>query len=89
MRTNLGWFTRRGFFAGVLLCVSLGILIYRQFDFTQQSKPDDVTTSRINALQNELNTTQAKVDALEKKLDEAQAKLAILTSRRVKTSGKP
>jgi uncharacterized protein YlxW (UPF0749 family) len=89
MRTNLGWFTRRGFFAGVVLCVSLGILIYRQFDFTQQSKSDDVTTSRINALQNELNTTRAKVNALEKSLDEVQAKLATLTSRHVKASGKP
>ena len=87
MRGNLGWFTRRGFVAGVLLCVSLGTLIYRQFDFAQQSKPDDVNTSRIIDLQKELNTTRAKMEALEKRLDETQAKLAALSSKRAKVTG--
>ncbi len=88
MRANLGWFTRRGFFAGVLICVSLGIFIYRQFDFTQHSKPDDVTASQISELQKELNTTRAKMEALEKRLDETQARLATLSSSRAKANGK-
>jgi uncharacterized protein YlxW (UPF0749 family) len=88
MRANLGWFTRRGFFAGVLLCVSLGILIYSQFDFTQQSKQDDVTASRINALEKELNTTRARMEVLEKRMDETQAKLAALSPKRAVVSGK-
>jgi chaperonin cofactor prefoldin len=63
-------------------------VIYRQFDFTQQSKPDDLTASRISEIQKELNTTRAKMEALEKRLDETQAKLATLSSSRAKASGK-
>jgi uncharacterized protein YlxW (UPF0749 family) len=89
MKGNLGWFTRKGFVAGLLLCLSLGVLIYRQFDFTQRAQPDDVATSRIKELEKELNFTRSKVDALEQRLHELDAKLTTLSTAGVKANKKP
>jgi hypothetical protein len=89
MKTNLGWFKWQGFFAGILACLLLGILIYRKFEFTQQPRPDDDAIVRINELQKELIGTRLKVEALEKRLNETEAKLGTLSSRRAKASGKP
>jgi uncharacterized protein YlxW (UPF0749 family) len=89
MTANLGSFKWRGFFTSILICLLLGILIYRQFDFTQHSRPDDTAISQINELQKELIETRSKVEILENRLNQAEAKLATLSSRPLKSTGKP
>ena len=88
MTANLGSFRWRGFVTSILVCLLLGVLIYRQFDFTQQSRPDDAI-SRISELQKELSETRSKVGVLENGLNQAEAKLATLSSTPLKTTRKP
>lgn len=75
MNRNLGGFTIRGFVVGFGVCLLVALLIYRQFDFVEAAKSDDVAITRTTELANKLEAMQTKIDKLEARLSQAEAKL--------------
>jgi len=87
MNRNLGGFTFRGFVVGFGLCLIVGVLIYRRFDFVQPAKSDDAAIMKISELETKFAAMQAQVDKLEARLNEAEARIQV-TSQRNKTQKK-
>ena len=74
MKKNVGQLTFRGLIASILICLAIGILVYRRFSFEQKSPPQDPTATRLNDLEKKNIETQKKLDQVEKTLNQVQSK---------------
>lgn len=85
MKRNVGQLSTMWFVVSAVLCLTIGIAIYRRFSFVQNI-PQDATKATMNDLERKISDTQQKVDRqvsdverknadAEKKVDEMQKKL--------------
>jgi hypothetical protein len=73
MRRNLGEFSWPGFIIAIVCCVALGLLIYKQFSFTQVPKPQDAEDARISNVEQKVDAMQSKIAVLEQQIKTMQA----------------
>jgi hypothetical protein len=74
VKENVGQLTFRGLIAGILICLAIGILVYRQFSFEQKVPPQDSTATRLNDLEKKNMEIQTKIDHVQETLNQVQSK---------------
>jgi hypothetical protein len=74
MKKNVGQLTYRALVAGIIVCLTLGILVYRQFSFEQKVPPQDLTANRLKDLEKKNMEIQTKLDQVQESLNQVQSK---------------
>ena len=74
MKKNVGQLTYGALIAGIIVCLLIGILVYRQFSFEQKVSPQDSTATRLKDLEKKNMEIQTKLDQVQESLNQAQSK---------------
>jgi hypothetical protein len=74
MKKNVGQLTYRALIAGIIICLTIGILVYRQFSFAQRVPPQDSTATRLKDLEKKNMEIQTKLDQVQESLNQIQSK---------------
>src|SRR5262249_10440842 len=76
MKENVGQLTPRSLIVGMLICLTIGIVIFRHFTFRQRIAPQDATAVRINDLEKRMAETEATLDQLKETLNRVTTRMA-------------
>jgi uncharacterized protein (DUF342 family) len=80
MKKNVGQLSVGGLFAGIVICLGIGIFLYSRFNFEQKVPLQDAAGIRLNDLEKKSIETQTKLDQrlndLERKNSETQTQLS-------------